>query len=208
MPTVPSKPKLTRELAVKLAEEEWERSGPDLPMPTHYELFIRGYRATSMGPTDGNDVNVWDDLAAFVAPGYFRAVNANVDPTRYGWNAGAGKPMAVLNVGCWPFYRGAHKGKTPALRQFTAEEAKKYRLRNDGRFSVTRTYAKGDKRNYQEAGYYAINQHIGGNNTVSSEGCLTFPPEYARDYLQDVWDKTKDAKVNVIWTILIDGPVN
>lgn len=194
----------------KLAAERWAIEGLDKrvgPLPSHYLLGVRGYRAKSMGPTPGNDVGIYDDATFFVTPDKFVAINSNTDPSRYGWNAGAGKPMAVLQVGFWPFYRGPHKGKTPALRQYEPELARKHGIPNDGRFAVTRVYAPGDRRNYVESGYYAINHHPGGNSTTSSEGCQTYPRDLARNFLQDVWDTTKAAGVNTIWYGLIDGPI-
>lgn len=200
-------PRASRKLIVRLATAEWERIYPGVPMPSHYLFAVRGYYATTMGPTAGNDVAINDDAWFFVTPDGMRSIAANTDPTRYGWNAGAGKPMAVLNPGFWPFYRGAHKGRTPSLRQYTAEEAKKAKVPNDGRFSVTRTYKPGDRRNYQESGYYAINAHSQVGSGTSSEGCQTAPnPEY-EEFMQAVWDETKAAKLATVWYGLIDGPI-
>lgn len=201
-------PKAKRELVERLAREEWARSGPQLPFPDRLIVAVRGYRATSMGPTKGNDAGIYDDAMFYLAPDKFIPENANTDPSRYGWNAGAGKPMAVLNTGCWAFRRGPHKGCTPALRQFTISEAQKAKVPHDGLFSVTRTYAPGDRRNYIEAGYYAINAHPGGINGTSSEGCQTLPRDRADAFLQTVWDDTLKAKQTIIWYILIDGPIN
>lgn len=207
---MPARPKkaaqISRERLVELAAEEWARSGPGGDLPSYFIIGVRPYWSKTIGKP-GNDTNEWDDLIAFVTPKRVNKQAGNLDPTRYGWNAGAGKPMAVLNVGCWPFRRGPHKGRTPALRQFTFEEARRSKVPHDGRFSVTRTYAVGDDRNYQESGYFAINQHPGGWRVTSSEGCLTTPPDIADEFLGDIWDTTKAAGVDVIWTILIDGPV-
>lgn len=202
------KPQITREKVLQLAEERWKLDGHTEPLPAYFLFAVRGYWPKSMGPTDGNDPGVWDDALFFVTPKGMRAEQGNTDPTRYGWNAGAGKPMAVLNPGCWPFRRGPHKGVTPALRQMTVEEAKPHKVPHDGRFSVTRTYAKADKRNYQEAGYYAINIHPGGVNTTSSEGCQTLPRTTAKSFLGQVWDVTLANNIPYVWYILVEGPVN
>ena len=204
-------PRASRALVTQLAQTRWELEGLDKrvgPLPSHYLLAVRGYRATSMGPTPDNDVGIYDDATFFVTPTTMVAINSNTDPSRYGWNAGAGKPMASLNPGFWPFHRGTHKGKTPALRQYDTESGRRLNIPNDGRFAVTRTYTKGDTRNYQESGYYAINHHPGGNTGTSSEGCQTYPRDLATKFLQTVWDATKAAGVNTIWYGLLEGPIN
>mgnify|MGYP007090084477 CR=1 FL=1 len=201
-------PKAKRELIEKLAAEHWSKFGVmHAPMPTHYIFAVRGYRRDSMGKPGVNDFGIWDDAMFYVSPTTFLAENANTDPSRTGWNKGADKPMAVLNVGFWPFRRGPHKGRSPALRQMTSEEARFRSVPKDGRFDVTRTYAPGDKRNYKESGYFAINVHPGGINGTSSEGCQTLPRDRADAFLQKVWDETLAAKVGVIWYGLIDGPI-
>lgn len=206
---LPPKPRAPRELIVKLAAEHWARQFQATPLPTRFELAVRGYRRDSMGQPGVNDVGMWDDAFFWVTPTGMIAENGNTDPSRYGWNANAGKPMAILQTGCWPFRRGPHKGRLPAFRQFTDEEADAAGgLPHDGRFAVTRIWKPGDKRNYQEAGYYAINQHFGGVNTTSSEGCLTVPHNArGRAYLQQKFDDSKNAKMKVVWTILVDGPI-
>lgn len=201
-------PKAPRALIERLAAEHWARFGvPHKPLPTHYLIGVRGYRRDTMGKPGVNDFGLWDDAMFYVSPTTYLTENANTDPSRAGWNANAGKPMAVLNPGFWPFRRGPHKGRIPALRQMTSEEARFRGVPNDGRFSVTRTYALGDKRNYQESGYYAINIHPGGEVSTSSEGCQTLPRSRSDRFLQTVWDETLEAKVAVIWYGLIDGPI-
>ena len=182
--------------------------GPEkIDMPDRYLVGVRGYRRDTMGKPGVNDFGIWDDAIFYVSPNMFLAENGNTDPSRAGWNAGAGKPMAVLQSGVWAFRRGAHKGVIPALRQMTLEEARKRNVPNEGRFTVTRTYAPGDSRNYQEAGYYAINMHPGGINGTSSEGCQTIPSDRAKKFLQAVWDDTLNAKLDCIWYMLVDGPI-
>jgi hypothetical protein len=201
-------PQITREKVLVLAKEHWDRCGPGGPLPDRFLFAVRGYWLKSEGNPEANDFGLWDDMIAYVTPKGMVAHQANTDPSRIGWNGNAGKPMAVLNVGCWPFRRGPHKGVTPALRQMTLEEARKVKAPNDGRFSVTRTYAPGDKRNYQESGYFAINVHPGGFNGTSSEGCQTLPRDVAKDFLQQVWDSTLAAKMDYVWYLLVEGPIN
>jgi hypothetical protein len=202
-------PKAPRALVLSLAEEDWERNGPPgMPLPECFEFMVRGYRARSMGPTPGNDVGIFDDAWFWITPDGMLACNGNTDPSRYGWNSGAGKPMAVLQTGWWPFFRGAHRGRVPALRQYDVAQGRAAGVPNDGRFTVTRTYAPGDKRNYQEAGYYAINQHeTRWSKGTSSEGCLTAHTEVYRPFMERVWKDSKAAKMNTIWCGLIDGPI-
>lgn len=203
-----TQPKAPRSLLEKVATKHWSIHGPSgLALPSHYLLAVRGYRRDTMGKVGVNDFGIWDDALFYLGPKTYLAKNANTDPSRVGWNASVGKPMAVLNTGVWAFRRGPHKGRTPALRQMTHGEARQRKVPNDGRFTVTRTYAIGDKRNYQESGYFAINVHPGGNISTSSEGCLTIRRPYADKFLQTVWDETLAAKVNTIWCLLVDGPI-
>lgn len=202
-------PKAKRSLIESVAAEHWARFGPKgVALPERYLVGVRAYRRDTMGKPGVNDLGIWDDAIFYVSPDKYLAENGNTDPSRDGWNAGAGKPMAVLNAGVWPFRRGPHRGKTPALRQMTIEEAQRRGIPGDGRFSVTRTYAAGDKRNYLEAGYYAINMHPGGYSSTSSEGCQTLPAARARNFLQKVWDDTLAAKMDHVWYLLVDGPIN
>lgn len=201
-------PKVTRSLVESVAAEHWTRCQKDqIALPERYILGVRGYRLNTMGKPGENDFGIWDDAMFYVSPTMFLAENANTDPSRLGWNAGVGKPMAVLNTGCWPFRRGPHKGRTPAFRQMTHNEAKQRNAPNDGRFEVTRTFAVGDKRNYVEAGYYAINIHPGGNVGTSSEGCQTIPANRSDRFLQKIWDDTMEANMPFVWYLLVEGPI-
>ena len=201
-------PKVSRAVLEATAAAHWATFGPSgIALPERYLMGVRGYRQNSMGKPGVNDFGIWDDAIFYIAPGICLKENGNTDPSRAGWNAGAGKPMAVLNAGVWPFRRGPHKKIKVALRQMTPDEAKKRNVPNDGRVSVTRTYAQGDQRNYQEAGYYAINIHPGGINGTSSEGCQTIPRDRAGAFLQKVWDDTLAAKADYVWYLLVDGPI-
>ncbi len=202
------KPKATREQVMPLAQEAWRTSGNPGLLPSHFILAVRGYWPVSMGPTPGNDAGIFDDAWFLVTPTEFIGIPANTDPSRYGWNANAGKPMAVLQPGFWPFYRGAHRGKTPALRQYTPEEAKACKLDGDGSFKVCRTYAPGDSRNYMERGYYAINCHSGSEVRTSSEGCQTCPASLFQSFMNRVWNVTRDARISTVWYGLVEGPIS
>lgn len=180
-------------------------------LPTNEEpvaiLAARGYYRDTMGRPGQNDVGIYDDAMFLVAPGVFKAVNANTDPSRLGWNPGVGKPYAMLLPGVWFFRRGAHKGKVPALRQCTDEEAALRGIPNDGQFSVLRVFGEGDHRNYLESDYFAINIHSGGESTTSSWGCQTIPPGQFEDFMLAVWEASKAAGQDRIPYMLTEGPI-
>ena len=169
-------------------------------------LAVRGYYSETFAPA-GNNVGVFDDAMFLCAPGVFRAVQANTDPSRLGWNPGVGKPYAMLMPGLWYFRRGPHKGKTPALRQCTDEEADERGIPDDGEFEVLRCWGEDDPRNYKETGYFAINVHRGGDTGTSSWGCQTIPPDDFDDFMAAVWEASKKAGQNRIPYLLIEGPI-
>jgi lysozyme len=121
-----------------------------------------------MGKVDENDVGIYDDAIFIVTPTHFSAWNANCDPSRYGWNGGAGKFMARLKPGVWKFRRLKHKMNSPngymaygqGSNAVTVE-----RIREDGSIAVT------------ETGCYGINLHCGGSSRTHSEGCQTIVPK-------------------------------
>ncbi len=170
-------------------------------------LGVRAYRRDTMGRPGVNDVGTYDDAMFLCAPGVFKSMNANTDPSRIGWNPGVGKPYAMLMPGLWYFRRGAHKGKTPALRQCTDEEAGELGIPNDGEFRVLRCFGEGDPRNYEETGYFAINVHPGGESTTSSWGCQTAPPIEYYDFMHGVWEASITAKQARIPYLLVEGPI-
>lgn len=205
---VPSPPKIRRELAVELGTEAWKQANGDDPMPDVWLFMVRGYRATSMGPTPLNDPGIWDDLIALVTPHSFHAINANTDPSRYGWNPGVGKPYGILQPGVWWWYPGPHKGHTPAFRQADdSETGRKLGFPHDGKFFVERCWGRNDPRNYHEWGHQQVNIHLGGINSTSSWLCLTVPPQGGEQFLQRAWDSLKAYKQKVIPGVLIEGPV-
>ncbi len=180
----------------------------DANVPEQVRLLgVRGYRRDTMGEPGVNDVGIYDDAMFLCAPGVFKAVNANTDPSRLGWNPGVGKPYAMLRPGLWYFRRGPHKGKAPALRQCTDEEARERGIPADGEFRVLRCFGNGDPRNYEEAGYFAINIHPGGESTTSSWGCQTAPPIEYYDFMNAVWEASITAKQARIPYLLVDGPI-
>jgi hypothetical protein len=183
-------------------------------LPTSEEpvalLGVRGYRRDTMGKVGVNDVRQWDDAMFLVGPGCFKAVPANTDPVRLGWNPGVGKNFAMLCPGLWYFYRGAHKGKKPALRQATEEEAPEYGIPNHGHFKVYRANSMEEVLSGKarvEEGYQAINIHSGGDETTSSWGCQTLPPTAFMNFMLDIWEAMKKASQIRVPYYLVDGPI-
>lgn len=173
-------------------------------------LGVRGYRRDSMGKPGQNDAGIYDDAMFFVAPGVFEAVNANTDPSRLGYNAAIGKRFAMLLPGLWYFIRGPHKGRLPALRQATDEEADTYGIPNNGEFRVwrARDMAEVISGNAEvDEGYFAINIHRGGDATTSSWGCQTAPPDVFDSFMTTVFEQTRKHKQGRIPYLLIDGPI-
>jgi hypothetical protein len=188
--------------------EGWVKDGNTGPLPTVYNLAVRGYRATTMGPTPGNDVNIFDDAFFLVSPSRFLSANANTDPSRLGWNPGVGKPYGMLKPGVWWFYPGAHKGRIPAFRQADNEDvAARLRIPHEGRFHVTRMWGVGDSRNYDEWGHQQVNIHFGRGpiTGTSSWLCLTVPE--GSPWLQAATDELRKHKQRLLPTILIEGPI-
>jgi len=173
-------------------------------------LGVRGYRRDTMGKPGVNDVGMYDDAIFFIAPGVFKAVNANTDPSRIGWNAAIGKRFAMLMPGVWHFIRGAHKGRTPALRQATEDQADDVKIPNNGHFKVWRANSISDVASGTadvDEGYFAINIHRGGDATTSSWGCQTIPPAEFDDFMLTVWEHTKKHGQDRIPYRLINGPI-
>jgi lysozyme len=119
---------------------------------------IRGYFRDTIGAVGKNDLNRFDDAIILVSPNVHAAWNANVDPSRLGYNAKAGKQMAQLAPGVYRYKLGKHGLRTGS--PYTA-------LVQAGPVTVHR----GDK---EETGFFGINIHAAGR-TTSSEGCQTVP---------------------------------
>ena len=170
-------------------------------------LAVRAYYRDTMGVEGSNDVGIYDDAIFLVTPQGMLACNANTDPSRLGWNEGVGKPFAVLQPGLWYFRRGPHKKQPRALRQCTDEEAKNLGVPDDGEFKVERSYGSKNPKNYTESGYFAINIHSGGENTTSSWGCQTLPPEQFAPFIARAWSETLSADQHRIPYLLVEGPL-
>ncbi len=169
-----------------IADDDRLRFDPFRVCPV-WALAVRGYYRDTMGAPGKNDVGIWDD-AVFLydaSTGEVVSYRWNVDPSRLGFNAAIGKGYAILQPGIWPFFRGSHKGKGAAWRQFDEETAAKRKLasyfadrRGKGHFAVWR----GDFGKNAEWGYQAINCHWSDYpQSTSSWACQTAP--------RDDWDR-------------------
>jgi hypothetical protein len=127
-----------------------------------FAAAIRGYYLNTMGQVGKNDLGMYDDMVAWVWPNGIAAFNYNTDPSRVGYNANAGKNMAMLVPGMYTFVMRKHKGKYDAFGQ------------GDRPVAVYRVNAAGTITSVEE-GLFGINIHEGGQNGTSSEGCQTLP---------------------------------
>jgi lysozyme len=147
---------------------------------------IRGYFRDSMGAVGKNDTGIYDDALVLVSPNAHVAFNANVDPSRLGYNSKAGKPMAQLKPGVYRYKIGQHgisRGK-PYKALVQAGEV---------------TVLRGDD---EETGYFGINIHRGGVSSTSSEGCQTLPPAQWPAFIQVVEGEMKRNNVKTISYLL------
>ena len=194
IPIPKAKPKAPSALVIRKATEAWADKHGTSPLPERFVLAVRGYYSESIGES-GNDLSAYDDAFFIVTLTGMTAWNGNTDPSRYGWNAKAGKYMARLKPGCWWFKSLIHRGNYQAFGQgdnlVTVE-----RIKKDG--SVAKS----------ESGEYGINLHLGGVNGTSSEGCLTLPPEQWSDFRRALNSMLNLAGLKRFALILIDGPIN
>ena len=194
IPIPKAKPKATRDLVVRKATEAWAAKNGTAPTPERFVIAVRGYYSATIGK-EGNDIAAYDDAFFIVTPTTMTSWNGNSDPSRYGWNAGAGKFMARLKPGCWWFRPLIHRGKYQAFGQgpypVTVE-----RIKPDGTVALT------------ESGEFGINLHLGGVNGTSSEGCCTLPPEQWSDFRRDLNGMLHLAGLKRFAFILMDGPIN
>lgn len=194
IPIPNSKPKASQILIAAKAAEAWRRANGGPPPPDRFVLAVRGYYSQTIGEP-GNDLNAYDDALFIVTPDGMTSWNANVDPTRYGWNDNADKYMARLKPGCWWFKPLVHRGRYQAFGQgenlVTVE-----RVRKDG--SVAKV----------EVGEFGINLHLGGVNGTSSEGCLTLPPEQWNGFRRALNSLLELAGMERFALILVEGPIN
>ena len=150
---------------------------------------IRGYYRDTMGAKGKNDVGIYDDALIVVSPNVHAAFNANVDPSRLGFNAKAGKPMAQLKPGVWRYKIGQHGINRGNPYKALVQAAPVTVLRGDG----------------EETGYFGINIHRGGNTTTSSEGCQTVPPQQWPAFIALVDSEIKRNNAKTLSYVLVSN---
>jgi len=195
IPIPNSRPQASLTQVMEIARRAWKGAKGDAPLPETFVLAVRGYYASTFAPA-GNNVGIYDDAFFIVSPLGFTAWNGNTDPSRYGWNANAGKYMARLALGVYKFVRLKHHASRPdgymAFGQY-GNPVTVERIKPDGSIALT------------ETGCYGINLHRGGVNGTSSEGCNTLPAEQ-----WNAFDRTLTSAIDgkSFPFILVAGPIN
>ncbi|MDP9202354.1 MAG: hypothetical protein M3P26_10555 [Gemmatimonadota bacterium] len=175
----PERPKITIRQATELIRAHGI-NGPAL-------LGQRGYYRDRMGVVGKNDRGIYDDMIAIVTPDFFKAWNANTDPSRQ-------RPgIAVLRAGVWDYKLGIHnisKDPTEHPHYEALVQAEVVRvLRDGGRLDV---------------GFFGINIHKGGYTTTSSEGCQTIYPDQWPDFIGTVKREMARLRISVIPYVLTE----
>lgn len=148
----------------KMIKDDVLKELSNYPELNSYEvkvLGIRGYYKNTMGDPSKNDRGIYDDAMFIVSDDFFKAFNANVDPSseRFG--------IASLVAPQIIYYKeGIHgiSGSNPrqAFRQASFG------------IKVTRDNKPGIHTDNASSPFW-INIHDGGFTTTSSEGCMTIP---------------------------------
>lgn len=172
-----SKPKITKSETEKIIKHYLGANVPRLVL-----VGIRGYYSKTMGATDKNDINLYDDAIIVWGMDTFETFNGNTDPSY------ANKDLATLNAGVYQFYRGKHKGKYNALRAYP--EGVKLPCTRDGETSLCS----------------AINIHYGGLNgsyVTWSAGCQTIPKTQWESFISLVYRRMNEFVMKTVTYILI-----
>lgn len=168
-----SKPVLALQDAVKIAQA----AGVDLSK----EVCLIGMRGF-FNP-GSNQRKIYDDAIFILSDNCFIGYNANSD-------AGAfRKRIANLKEGVWLYRLGIHGLSKPKILRYEA-------LVQAGQVTVIRDEVGAD------TGFFGINIHRGGNNSVSSIGCQTIPPKQWDSFISTVRTQLKLHDQKVIKYIL------
>lgn len=147
---------------------------------------VRGYFKDTMGKPGVNDRGIYDDAIFIVSPDCFISFNANCDPGAYR------KHIANLKSGVWRYRLGIHGLSKPKFLQYTA-------LVQAGKVTVRRDQ-EGD-----DTGYFGINIHKGGYNTVSSLGCQTIYPSQWPSFIETIKSQLKRHGQSTLPYILVEA---
>lgn len=179
----PKRPEITIQAATDLIHAHGI-TGPAL-------LGRRGYYRDTMGKPGENDRGLYDDAIALVTPDFFKAWNANTDPSRFR------DGIAVLRPGVWDYKLGIHnQSKDPALHPHYEALVQA---------DVVRVLRDGGK---LEAGFFGINIHKGGYTTTSSEGCQTIYPDQWDDFIGSTKREMTRLKLTKIPYVLTEHDDN
>jgi hypothetical protein len=148
-------------------------------------LGRRGYYRDTMGEAGKNDRGIYDDAIALVTPDFFKAWNANTDPSRFQ------QAIAVLRPGVWDYKLGIHGLSKPKAQQYEALV----------QADVVRVLRDGGK---LDAGFFGINIHRGGYTTTSSLGCQTIYPDQWDDFIGCVKREMTRLSLKVIPYVLTE----
>lgn len=151
-------------LALERVDYLLKRKGYDKHRSKVILVGIRGYYLDTIGEKGKNDYGHYDDFLAWVWPTGYATFNANTDPSRIGWNPNAGRYMARLRTGIWDFVMRKHKNSYEAFGQ------------GENKVAVDRVNEKNMVMDVT-TGLFGINIHKGGENSTSSEGCITLPAD-------------------------------
>lgn len=149
-------------------------------------VSVRGYFLDTMGEKAKNDRGIYDDAIAIVSPRGVVTFNANTDPAKYK------KGIANLNKGTWLYKIGIHGLSKPKALQYTAlVQADKVTVHRDEQGNDT--------------GWFGINIHKGGANSVSSIGCQTIPPSQWEAFISLVKSLMKEYGQKTIEYCLVEN---
>lgn len=176
-----TRPKMSMTEVAELVKDHLQAAGN----PECYLVGVRGYYSKSMGPTPGNDINLYDDAMFVVCGDTMTSFNANTDPSFL-------KGKAVLMIGRYQFAKGRHKNKYNALRAYP--EGVKWPCTRDGKITVCQY----------------INIHKGGMTASSygvtwSEGCQTIPKTQWTEFINLVYSIMNKRGMSTIDYFLVNA---
>lgn len=141
---------------------------------------IRGYYLNTMGKQAVNDRGIYDDAIFIIAPKFFAAFQANVDPSIFR------KGIATLKTGTYSVVKWQHRGKYDALQ--IVQDV----LSRDGQTGETR-------------GRRGINFHYGSETQTWSEGCQTLPQSTYWTFIRAVYSLMNAHILREIPYVLIEN---